>query len=89
MGSAPWRRDTCDYHRHRHHRQLYRLAVLTSRDPDDAADALQDALEALGAGAVTLTDGADQPHVPHVAEDVISFLRTVVDSDAQSWRASR
>ncbi|MGD9516439.1 MULTISPECIES: RNA polymerase sigma factor SigM [Mycolicibacterium] len=29
---------------HRHHRQLYRLAQLTSRDPDDAADALQDAL---------------------------------------------
>lgn len=30
------------------------------------------------------TDGADQPHVHHVAEDVISFLRTVVESDAQS-----
>lgn len=29
---------------YRHHRQLYRLAVLTSRNPDDAADALQDAL---------------------------------------------
>ncbi|PRC57441.1 RNA polymerase sigma factor SigM, partial [Mycobacterium sp. ITM-2017-0098] len=29
---------------HRHHRQLYRLAHLTSRDPDDAADALQDAM---------------------------------------------
>lgn len=29
---------------HRHHRQLYRLAKLTSRDPDDAADALQDAM---------------------------------------------
>lgn len=29
---------------HRHHRQLYRLALLTSRDRDDAADALQDAL---------------------------------------------
>ncbi|AFM20000.1 RNA polymerase sigma factor, sigma-70 family [Mycolicibacterium chubuense NBB4] len=29
---------------YRHHRQLYRLALLTSRDPDDAADALQDAL---------------------------------------------
>lgn len=29
---------------YRHHRQLYRLAQLTSRDPDDAADALQDAL---------------------------------------------
>jgi RNA polymerase sigma-70 factor, ECF subfamily len=28
----------------RHHRQLYRLAHLTSRDPDDAADALQDAM---------------------------------------------
>ncbi|MFB1293962.1 RNA polymerase sigma factor SigM [Mycobacterium sp. pW049] len=29
---------------HRHQRQLYRLAQLTSRDPDDAADALQDAM---------------------------------------------
>jgi RNA polymerase sigma-70 factor, ECF subfamily len=29
---------------HRHHRQLYRLAMTTSRNPDDAADALQDAL---------------------------------------------
>jgi RNA polymerase sigma-70 factor (ECF subfamily) len=29
---------------YRHHRQLYRLAQLTSRDPDDAADALQDAM---------------------------------------------
>ena len=29
---------------YRHHRQLYRLAMMTSRNPDDAADALQDAL---------------------------------------------
>ena len=29
---------------HRHHRQLYRLARLTSRNPEDAADALQDAM---------------------------------------------
>jgi RNA polymerase sigma-70 factor (ECF subfamily) len=29
---------------YRHHRQLYRLAKVTSRNPDDAADALQDAL---------------------------------------------
>lgn len=29
---------------YRHHRQLYRLAHITSRNPDDAADALQDAL---------------------------------------------
>jgi len=29
---------------HRYHHQLYRLARLTSRDPQDAADALQDAL---------------------------------------------
>ena len=28
----------------RHQRQLYRLASLTSRNPDDAADALQDAM---------------------------------------------
>ena len=29
---------------HRHHRQLYRLAQITSRNADDAADALQDAM---------------------------------------------
>lgn len=29
---------------YRHHRQLYRLAKITSRNPDDAADALQDAM---------------------------------------------
>jgi RNA polymerase sigma-70 factor, ECF subfamily len=29
---------------HRHHRQLYRLAHITSRNRDDAADALQDAM---------------------------------------------
>jgi RNA polymerase sigma-70 factor (ECF subfamily) len=29
---------------YRHHRQLYRLALITSRNRDDAADALQDAM---------------------------------------------
>ena len=29
---------------HRHHRQLYRLAQITSHNADDAADALQDAM---------------------------------------------
>ena len=29
---------------YRHHRQLYRLARITSHNPDDAADALQDAM---------------------------------------------
>ena len=29
---------------YRHHRQLYRLAKITSRNPDDAADAMQDAM---------------------------------------------
>ena len=38
---------------YRHHRQLYRLAKLTSRDPDDAADALQDALFAAHRAART------------------------------------
>ncbi|MCB0948327.1 MAG: RNA polymerase sigma factor SigM, partial [Mycobacterium sp.] len=38
---------------YRHHRQLYRLAVLTSRDRDDAADALQDALLAAHRAART------------------------------------
>ncbi len=38
---------------YRHHRQLYRLALLTSRDPDDAADALQDALLAAHRAART------------------------------------
>ncbi len=36
---------------HRHHRQLYRLAMITSRNPDDAADALQDALLSAHRGA--------------------------------------
>ncbi|MGE0776951.1 RNA polymerase sigma factor SigM [Mycolicibacterium sp.] len=31
---------------HRHERHLYRLALMTSRDPDEAEDALQDALMA-------------------------------------------
>ncbi|KWX65475.1 RNA polymerase sigma factor SigM [Mycobacterium sp. NAZ190054] len=38
---------------YRHHRQLYRLAQLTSRDPDDAADALQDAMLAAHRTAAT------------------------------------
>lgn len=38
---------------HRHHRQLYRLALLTSRNRDDAADALQDALLAAHRAART------------------------------------
>ena len=29
---------------YRHHRQLHRLARITSRNPEDAADALQDAM---------------------------------------------
>lgn len=29
---------------YRHHRQLYRIARITSRNPEDAADALQDAM---------------------------------------------
>lgn len=36
---------------HRHHRQLHRLARLTSRDPDDADDALQDAMLSVHRGA--------------------------------------
>jgi RNA polymerase sigma-70 factor (ECF subfamily) len=35
----------------RHHRQLRRLARLTSRDPEDAADALQDAMLSAHRGA--------------------------------------
>ncbi len=38
---------------YRHQRQLYRLAVLTSHDRDDAADALQDALLAAHRAAGT------------------------------------
>lgn len=38
---------------YRHHRQLYRLAVVTSRNPHDAADALQDALLAAHRAAGT------------------------------------
>jgi len=36
---------------HRHHRQLHRLARLTSRNPEDAADALQDAMLSAHRGA--------------------------------------
>ncbi|ORW08223.1 RNA polymerase sigma factor SigM [Mycobacterium kyorinense] len=36
---------------YRHHRQLHRLARLTSRDPEDAADALQDAMLSAHRGA--------------------------------------
>jgi RNA polymerase sigma-70 factor, ECF subfamily len=38
---------------YRHDRRLFRLALLTSRDPDDAADALQDALLAAHRAAST------------------------------------
>lgn len=38
---------------YRHHRQLYRLALFTSRNRDDAADALQDALLAAHRAART------------------------------------
>lgn len=38
---------------YRHQRQLYRLALLTSRDRDDAADALQEALLAAHRAAST------------------------------------
>jgi RNA polymerase sigma-70 factor (ECF subfamily) len=38
---------------HRHHRQLYRLAMITSRNPDDAADSLQDALLSAHRGAAS------------------------------------
>jgi RNA polymerase sigma-70 factor (ECF subfamily) len=36
---------------YRHQRQLYRLALFTSRNPDDAADALQDAMLSAHRGA--------------------------------------
>jgi RNA polymerase sigma-70 factor (ECF subfamily) len=36
---------------YRHHRQLHRLASLTSRSPEDAADALQDAMLSAHRGA--------------------------------------
>jgi RNA polymerase sigma-70 factor (ECF subfamily) len=36
---------------YRHHRQLYRLANITSRNPEDAADALQEALLSAHRGA--------------------------------------
>ncbi|BBU25096.1 RNA polymerase sigma factor SigM [Mycobacterium xenopi] len=36
---------------HRHHRQLHRLARLTTRNPEDAADALQDAMLSAHRGA--------------------------------------
>lgn len=38
---------------YRHHRRLYRLAQLTSHNPDDAADALQDAMLSAHRGAIS------------------------------------
>ncbi|BDX35336.1 putative alternative RNA polymerase sigma factor SigM [Mycobacterium antarcticum] len=43
---------------YRHHRQLYRLAVITSRNPDDAADALQDAMLSAHRNAATFRHDA-------------------------------
>jgi RNA polymerase sigma-70 factor (ECF subfamily) len=43
---------------YRHHRQLYRLAMITSRNPDDAADALQDALLSAHRGAAAFRQDA-------------------------------
>lgn len=43
---------------HRHHRQLYRLARLTSRGPEDAADALQDAMLSAHRGAASFRHDA-------------------------------
>jgi RNA polymerase sigma-70 factor (ECF subfamily) len=43
---------------HRHHRQLYRLAHITSRNRDDAADALQDAMLSAHRNAPTFRSDA-------------------------------
>lgn len=43
---------------YRHHRQLYRLAQMTSRNPDDAADALQDAMLSAHRNAPTFRNDA-------------------------------
>lgn len=43
---------------YRHHRQLYRLALLTSRTIDDADDALQDAMLAAHRAAPTFRNNA-------------------------------
>ena len=42
----------------RHHRQLYRLARRTTRTPEDAADALQDAMLAAHRGAASFRHDA-------------------------------
>ena len=52
---------------YRHHRQLYRLAQITSRNPEDAADALQDAMLSAhrSAPAFPPRRGGQQLAVPH------------------------
>ncbi len=43
---------------HRHHRRLYRLAYRTTHSPEDAADAMQDAMLAAHRGAATFRNDA-------------------------------
>jgi RNA polymerase sigma-70 factor, ECF subfamily len=43
---------------HRHHRRLYRLACRTTHSPEDAADAVQDAMLAAHRGAATFRHDA-------------------------------
>ena len=57
---------------YRHHRQLYRLAQMTSRNPEDAADALQDAMLSAHRSAPALPSrlGGQQLAVPHRGQRV-------------------
>jgi RNA polymerase sigma-70 factor (ECF subfamily) len=65
---------------YRHRRQLYRLAVITSRNPDDAADALQDAMLSAHRAAPTFRHDAS----------VSSWLyRIVVNASLDRLRRNR
>jgi RNA polymerase sigma-70 factor, ECF subfamily len=65
---------------YRHHRQLYRLAHMTSRNPDDAADALQDAM---------LSAHRNAPHFRHDSAVSSWLYRIVVNACLDRLRRSK
>jgi RNA polymerase sigma-70 factor, ECF subfamily len=65
---------------HRYHRQLYRLAHITSRNPEDAADALQDAM---------LSAHRSAPRFRHDASVSSWLYRIVVNSCLDRLRRNK
>ncbi|WP_029112217.1 RNA polymerase sigma factor SigM [Mycobacterium sp. URHB0044] len=65
---------------HRYHRQLYRLAHITSRHPEDAADALQDAM---------LSAHRSAPRFRHDASVSSWLYRIVVNSSLDRLRRNK